>query len=43
METLDCMEVKKHIHIKNVAFHACIEIVDDSRTENKAICPFCRL
>lgn len=41
MERLDFEEVQKHINILNVAYHLCLEIVDNSHEEVKAICPFC--
>lgn len=41
MEKLDFHEVQRHIHILNVAYHLCIEIVDTKGEEAKAICPFC--
>jgi len=34
-------KVQKHIDILNVAYHLCIDIVDDTRVEVKATCPFC--
>lgn len=34
-------EVKKHIDILNVAYHLCLEIVNDTGVEVKATCPFC--
>lgn len=41
MDVLDYQEVKKHVDILNVAYHLCLEITDNRRTEVKAICPFC--
>ena len=41
MDRLDYQEVKKHINILNVAYHLCLEIVDEKGYEHKAICPFC--
>ena len=41
MDNLDYQEVKKHINILNVAYHLCLEIVDQVGYEYKAICPFC--
>ena len=41
MHELDYKEVKKHIHIFNVAYHLCLEIVDEKGFETKVICPFC--
>ena len=41
MDQRENEEVKKHIDILNVAYHLCIEIVDDTGIEVKAICPFC--
>lgn len=43
MDRLDFKEVQKHVNILNVAYHLCLEIMDKSHTEVKAICPFCRL
>ena len=43
MEKLDFQEVQGHISILNVAYHLCLEIVDNKGYEHKAICPFCRL
>lgn len=43
METLDYIEVQKHINILNVAYHLCIEVTHTKGYESKAICPFCRL
>lgn len=43
MEKLDFQEVQKHINILNVAYHLCLEIVDEKGYEHKAICPFCRI
>ena len=43
MDILDYKEVKKHINILNVAYHLCLEIVDQKGYEHKAICPFCRI
>ena len=41
MEKLDFQEVQRHINILNVAYHLCLEIVDEKGYEHKAICPFC--
>ena len=41
MQREDYIEVAKHINILNVAYHLCLEIIDDRNTEVKAICPFC--
>ena len=41
MDILDYEEVKKHIDILNVAYHLCLEIVEEKGSETKAICPFC--
>ena len=41
MNYLDEQEVKKHINILNVAYHLCLEIVEEKGYEYKAICPFC--
>ena len=41
MNYLDEQEVKKHINILNVAYHLCLEIVEQVGYEYKAICPFC--
>lgn len=41
MDRLDYQEVKKHINILNVAYHLCLEIVDEKGYEHKAVCPFC--
>ncbi len=43
MNELDFEEVKKHIAILNVAYHLCLEIIDNKGYEYKTICPFCRL
>ena len=43
MDILDYEEVKKHIDILNVAYHLCLEIVEEKGYEIKAICPFCRI
>ena len=43
MHALDYDEVKKHVAILNVAYHTCLEVVDDSGIERKVICPFCRI
>jgi DNA primase len=34
-------EVKKHVDIINVAYHLCLPIVDNTKVEVKATCPFC--
>lgn len=41
MHELDYKEVQKHINILNVAYHLCLEIVDNNGYEYRAICPFC--
>lgn len=41
MNKLDYQEVQKHINILNVAYHLCLEIVEERGYEYKAICPFC--
>ena len=41
MDRLDFQEVKKRIDILNVAYHLCLEIVEQKGYEHKAICPFC--
>lgn len=41
MEKLDFQEVQKHINILNVAYHLCLEIVEEKGFETKCICPFC--
>ena len=41
MDNLDFQEVQKHINILNVAYHLCLEIVENVGYEYKAICPFC--
>ncbi len=41
LNKLDFIEVQKHINILNVAYHLCLEIVDNRGYEHKAICPFC--
>lgn len=41
MNKLDFREVQKHIAILNVAYHLCLEIVEERGYESKAICPFC--
>lgn len=43
MEIIDYNEVQKHINILNVAYHLCLEIVEQRGYEYKAICPNCRL
>ncbi len=43
MDLLDFQEVQKHINILNVAYHLCIEIIEEKGYEVKAICPFCRI
>lgn len=43
MEKLDFQEVQKHINILNVAYHLCLEIVEEKGYESKALCPFCRI
>lgn len=43
MNTLDYAAVKQHIDILNVAYHLCLEIVEEKGFETKAICPFCRI
>lgn len=41
MDKLDYQEVKKHIDILNVAYHLCLEIIEEKGFEAKCICPFC--
>lgn len=41
MDKLDYQEVKKHIDIMNVAYHLCLEIIEEKGFETKCICPFC--
>lgn len=41
MDKLDFVEVQKHINILNVAYHLCLEIIENRGYEHKAICPFC--
>lgn len=41
MNKLDFQEVQKHINILNVAYHLCLEIVENKGYEYKVICPFC--
>ena len=41
MNKLDYEAVKKHTNILNVAYHLCLEIVDNNGYEHRAICPFC--
>lgn len=41
MNKLDQEEVQKHINILNVAYHLCLEIIEERGFESKAICPFC--
>ena len=43
MDLLDYQEVKKHIDIMNVAYHLCLEIVEERGFEIKVMCPFCRI
>ena len=43
MDKLDYNEVKKHINIKNVAYHLCLEIIEETTLMARAICPFCRI
>lgn len=43
MNTLDYAAVKQHIDILNVAYHLCLEIVEEKGFETRAICPFCRI
>ena len=41
MNKLDFQEVQRHLNILNVAYQVCLEIIDKTGTEIKAICPFC--
>ena len=41
MNRLDFQEMQQHINILNVAYHLCLEIVEQKGYEYKAICPFC--
>ena len=43
MNTLDYEAVKQHIDILNVAYHLCLEIIEEKGFETKCICPFCRI
>ena len=43
MNILDYEEVQKHINILNVAYHLCLEIVEEKGFETSVICPFCRI
>ena len=43
MNKLDYIEVKKHISIKNVAYHLCLEVVEETTSMARVICPFCRI
>lgn len=43
MNILDYEKVKNHINILNVAYHLCLEIIEEKGFESKAICPFCRI
>lgn len=43
MQKNDFDKVSKHISILNVAYHLCLEIVEQRGLELKTICPFCRL
>lgn len=43
MNKLDYKAVKKHISIKNVAYHLCLEIKEETSAMARVICPFCRL
>ncbi len=43
MNKLDFQEMQKHINILNVAYHLCLEIVEEKGYEYKAICPICRI
>ena len=43
MDKLDYQEITKHINILNVAYHLCLEIVEERGYETKVICPFCRI
>lgn len=43
MDKLDYQEITKHINILNVAYHLCLEIVEEKGYETKVICPFCRI
>lgn len=41
MDKLDFQEVQKHINILNVAYHLCLEVVEEKGFETRCICPFC--
>lgn len=41
MNKLDYKEMQQHINILNVAYHLCLEIIEQRGYEYKAICPFC--
>ena len=43
MNLLDYQAIKKHIDIMNVAYHLCLEIIEEKGYEVKVICPFCRI
>ena len=43
MEKVDFQKVQKCVNILNVAYHLCLEIVEEKGFESKAICPFCRI
>lgn len=43
MNKADYKEVKKHINILNVAYHLCLEIMEEQGIIYKSICPFCRI
>jgi hypothetical protein len=43
MNSLDYKAVKQHIDIMNVAYHLCLELVEEKGFETKCICPFCRI
>lgn len=43
MKLLDYQAVKEHINIMNVAYHLCLEILEERGFEAKCVCPFCRI
>ena len=41
MNKLDFQEMQQRVNILNVAYHLCLEIIEQRGYEYKAICPFC--
>ena len=41
MNRLDFQEMQQRVNILNVAYHLCLEIIEQRGYEYKAICPFC--